>query len=557
MAPTVPFKQLSQRHPDHDAEQWQLQRALATGGRALLGNRKLLSKVLPCAMNEPEDRYQRRLARAFYASPAGSILEAISAGLFADPLRATATGGAADEAAFYDAVQVDCSRPGGARQSLNEALREVVTDALVCGGVGWALVDFPMLPAGYEPPATLAHEEALGLRRAFVLPIRPEAVIDWETDDTGALSLAVVMGESARRTSLDKGRDDVTVSFNVMNARSWQRWEFRYDRQTRPSGPLPNDPCVLVASGNHGFGQVPLLRLELDRGLRAMDKLYSLAMAHADVTNACRISAARAMWQIPVSYQAGDDGAELPPEVAQDRYASRPKGPDDMLSMRDKDRLDFVGPDAAPINAGFRVADDIAQAMYAVMHSMALNADPRSAAALSRSGESKAQDRLAQSIVLRALGQIVREFAARVLELMRDGRGDADVRFTLKGLENFDATSVPELLAEATQVALLEIPSAAFQAAYKAKVAKNALGEDATPELMAQIKAELERGEATDHGDPHAEAGARAGAAAAIAAVVAGEPEQPPPTTTPTMKPHELSAADRRKARREARVNGA
>ena len=154
--------------------------------------------------------------------------------------------------------------------------------------------------------------------------------------------------------------------------------------------------------------------------------------------------------------------------------------------------------------------------------------------------------------MLSALGQLLRDHVREVYELAAVGRGDVTT-FAVHGAEHFDDAPA-EAIEQAQALALVEIPSPTFKVEHSVSLAARVLGDKATPAMLDKIRAELTAGYATDHGDPHAEAGARAGAAAAIAAAMDGEPEA---TTTPALKPHELSAADRRKARREARVNGA
>ena len=546
---TLPHSTFERVHPAYKPARWAEHRAIAFGGPALLDDPRMLSRLLPAHLHESADAYEDRCKRAHHIATAGGILEQLVGSLLASPLTVTATG---DDAAFWSTWAADVSQQGGRRCSLQELARDQMLAGLTAGGVAYTMVDFPSRK-GLEV-ITLAQETELGLRRPHLLPIDPSAVIDWEEGADGELAWLLVRSVEARRESLAADRTSEVWTYRMLSRAGWQVWRIVIDTKSRPAGPLSQDPVTLVEQGAHSFGRVPVVRLELPPPMRAMSRLFSLAVAHFGQINSNTRACQRSLWPLAFEFRAPEDvsGATAPDPVVEASKFTYPRTPNEITTRAAGDDFRWIGPDAAPVEVGMRLADDMQSAMFAVVGQMALAADPRSAATIGRSGLSKQIDRAAAKIVLSALGQLLRDHVREVYELAAVGRGDVTT-FAVHGAEHFDDAPA-EAIEQAQALALVEIPSPTFKVEHSVSLAARVLGDKATPAMLDKIRAELTAGYATDHGDPHAEAGARAGAAAAIAAAMDGEPEA---TTTPALKPHELSAADRRKARREARVNGA
>ncbi len=553
---TLPHSTFEARHPDYNAQRWREHRAIAAGGPALLDDSKMLRRLLPPLMHESDDLYANRCQRAHHVAIAGGILDSLVGSLLASPLAVDATG---DDPAFWSTWAADVSREGGRRCSLQELARDQVLHALTAGGVAYTLVDFPSR-AGLDV-VTLAQEDALGLRRPHLLSIPPEAVIDWQEGADGELAWILVQSVEARRDSLTADRKREVWTYRLLTRTGWQVWRIEIDKQQRPQGPLAQDPVTLVEQGSHTFGRVPVVRFELPAPMRVMTRLFSTAVAHFNMICGATRAMQRSLAPIPVEFLAPEDasGGTVPnPEVDQNR-GKWPRQANEVLTRASGDDLRWIGADPAPVEVALKLADDMASSMFATVGQIASAIGQRSAAAIGRSGLSKQIDRADAKVVLTALGQLLRDHVREVYELAAVGRGDVTT-FAVHGAEHFDDAPA-EAIEQAQALALVEIPSATFKAEFMANLAERVLGDKANPFLLAIIRRELTAGYATDHGEPHADAGARAGAAAAIAAAAGteetGEPDQPAPTPAPTMKPHEMSAADRRKARREARVNGA
>lgn len=505
----VKFEVFKTRHPEYQAEYWKRCRVLYKGGASLLEDNAVLKQMMPKHSKEDDAVYKERLARAFYIPYCGSIIDKIASELTGKPLTLTLgdeesqakpvegetpkpeVAAEGDEDGFYSEFFDDCSRPGGAKQTVNQLAREQVLTALQCGRA-WTLVDLPPKPEGGYA-TKLAQVEA-GALDAYACAVDPESVIDWEQDESGAIQFAIVMEAVNRRVGLVGDRDKVTLRFRYYLPDTWAVYEITYSLKSKPEGPKDQDDVLLVASGTHTFGQVPLVPLTLPAGLWAMSKLEAIARAHLNQRNALSWGQLKALFPVPVLY-AGPPSPMNPTSEDSNR-ALQPHGPGYMtvLSGGDKDhpgdKLEYFSPDSAPYKMAAEDLNVLRDEMHRVLHAMAQSID-NSGAALQRSAESKSVDAAASCAILRALGVLVREHLTEVLEAVSLGRGDGELDFVLKGMDIFDDVSLTDLVNDAVLLESVAIPSATFQKRFKLKIAKVALGAEATDDEMAQIEKEL------------------------------------------------------------------
>lgn len=494
---TLKFAVFKTRNAAYQGPFWAKCKALYAGGPALLGNDGLLRQCMPPHTNEAQEVYTERLKRAFYLPYAGSIIDQLVAQLTNKPVtiepeettEGSDDGGVSgsepteeDLPPYYADLVKNCGRPGGRRCSLNQLAREQILTALQCQ-TAWTLVDLP--PA--QPYASLAEQDAAGALNAYVCPIDPECVIDWEEQEDGELGWVLIQDVSARRADLTANRDIVTMRWRYYTADSWAIYEISYDSKKRLDGPSDTDDVVLVDSGTHSFGRVPVRRLALTEGLWAMGKLEAIARAHLNQRNALSWGQLKALFPVPVLY------AETPHQespISEDTSRVNQKhGQGFLRVLAEKDRLEYFSPDSAPYSVAGEDLTHLRDEMYRVLYSMAQSVD-NSGAALKRSAESKTVDQAAAAVILRALGVYVREHLEDLLLTISTGRRD-NLRFCAKGMDNFDDQTLTQVVTEAVGLETVPIPSATFQQLYKYKLAKLALGPDTRDEDLVQVQKEL------------------------------------------------------------------
>lgn len=500
----IKFKDLKVRNDEYKEDFWKRCRALYSGGPTLLENPNVLKEVMPKHGAEEPSVYDERCKRAFYIPYPGSIVDKIVSELMGKPITFelenttddAADGGSGERSdldtqkekqlpPYYSDLVKNCSKPGGAKLSLAQFARNQMFTALQCR-TAWALVDLPKAPeAGY---ANLEDQTKAGALDAYICPIDPECVIDWEEGEDGELEWALIQDKLAKRTGIVGNRNNITLRWRYYTKTSWAVYEFTYDITKKPC-PLDTDDVLLIDKGKHTFQKVPVRKLILPEGLWAMGKLEAMARAHMNQRNALSWGQLKALYPVPVLYV---QKAEIGNDVSEDMgRASQTHGQGYMRVLAENDRLEYFSPDTAPYKIAMDDLAGIRDEMHRVLHHMAMSVD-NSGAALQRSADSKAIDQAAASVILRALGMLLREHLEELLGMIATGRKD-NYAFCAHGMDSFDDVTLSQLVVDAVGISAVDIPSATFQKKFKLKIAKLALGADASDEDLEQIAEELEQ----------------------------------------------------------------
>lgn len=498
--PSLTYKQLKTRHECYTPDFWQTCKALYSGGQLLLGNPLLLKRVMPPHANEHKDIYEERLRRAFYIPYAGSIIDKLVAELMAKPLTLSledttaspvdgGTAGASDVQDtplpdYYRDLQKNTAPIGAPKASLAQFLRDQIFTALKCR-TAWSLVELPKAPElGYANFA--AQVEAGGLN-AYMCPIDPECVIDWEEQDDGELAWALIQDTLARRQNIQGNRNMITIRWRYYRPADWAIYELQYDK-TKKLAPSDVDLATLVSSGTHSFGRVPLRRLTLPDGLWAMGKLEGIARAHMNQRCALSWGQLKALFPVPIMYAQAPDSRN--PVSEDENRVNQQAGQGYLRVFAEKDRIEYLSPDTSPYTIAEKDLATLRDEMYRVLYSMAQSVD-NSGAALKRSGESKAIDQAAAAVILRALGTYAREHVEDILNTISTGRKD-NLSFCASGMDMFDETTLSQLILDGIGLESISIPSATFNQLFKMKIVKLALGADVKEDDILQIQKDLQ-----------------------------------------------------------------
>lgn len=486
------YATLRQTHDDYDADYWQELRALYEGGKTLLRNDKLMSRLFPPHRAEHDGLYTERKRRALYIPYPAEIIDHLVAGVTSDPI-SMAIGGDQEKPEplpeFYAEFVEDVSPDGGSRVSLNEHLSDQLRMALqtLCA---WTLVDLP--PPGQYP--SLADQENAGALRAYAVAIDPESVIDWEVDANGQFLWVMIHVVERRRATIDASRSQIVERWTYYTRDEW----VRYERARDINKPFDDKDVIPEADrGAHSFGQVPLLRLALPEGLWAMNKMASVAREHFNKRSALAWGEFQSL--LPELYEfLGPEGGAKGVRIGENqedpsRGTNQRRGQGFVQQRGHEDRAEFVGPDVAPFNEARQSCDALRDDMHRVMHQMALSAANNSAA-LKRSAESKQQDTAAVEIVLRELGRLGRKFAEAILNMVSLGRREETIanEWVAKGMAEFDSVTVSDSLKDALDIDMLRIESATFRKRHRMQIARAVLEGKVSPEDLDEIEKELD-----------------------------------------------------------------
>jgi hypothetical protein len=456
------YGQLKAINTEYDARYWRKIRALYAGGRKLLGDKQVMNDVFPCSYNEEDWVYQERLKRAFYVPYMGALIDFIVAALVSSPIEVKTS----TKDLYYEEFQKNVARPGMQRLTLSQFVVKQVGTALQLRRA-WCLIDLPQLKG--PMPINEADEERMGLSDAYVLPIEPECVRDWEFDESGQLLWAIIHSQQRRRMSLAGDRKTVEEIFTYYDRDHWERYVVSYKEDKEPK---ESEVYTPEEEGPHSFGKVPLVPLELPEGLWAGGKIESIAVEHFNKRCALSWGMYKSLFQF-LAAKLDKSDALIPATEDPNRATNQIIGPGRVWVGGPKDELYYVAPNSDPFRIALDDLQTLRDEMHRVLHQMAMAVDVNRSAAVSRSGLSKQVDQAATAVIMRALGQIGREFATNVVEMVAAGRGELDkLEFEASGGDSFDELSRQDLFDQAEKIKAMGIESPTLRGIVEADVAK-------------------------------------------------------------------------------------
>ncbi len=456
-------------------------------------------EYIPRLQGENPKRYADRIRSGAYVNYFAQIVDYFASALFtqelairpaADADNPKTPGTEPEKADVYTQFSQNADGQGC---SLNEILHALIITGLKQKS-GWLHLEMP--PAADVP--NRAAEEALGLGLPYVFEVPHDQILDWDRDDDGELTYIVVhqckplKGPPGARRNLM--RETWEVWQRVEDAVSWARYAIEYPPDRKPRD---TDPVSLEEEGGVSFPRIPLLDMELPDGLWAGNKLCPMAKEHFARRTTLNSAENRSMVAIPVAKLAGEYAA--PGTSISEAQENPNRGTDPVAAFLAKgyevigaqDDLVFVEPEGSAYAHVAKRIDDLKDEMFRISHQMAASVSMDTAAS-KRSGESKKQDRVAEALVLAALGRIVRNFGVRLFETISRARGEK-IEWTAHGLDTYETTERSDLIVEAAQVDAISIPSETFKRTYKFQLAKLLL-ENADPATLETIRAEIDEG---------------------------------------------------------------
>ncbi len=454
------YKQLNQRHPDYDATALQRNELLYQGGQAIVSNARLF---MPQEPGENANTYQRRLGCANYTNYFAEIVNGYVSDLFSKPLTVCAAEAqeAGDVEANLPPFYLEFSEDADLQDSsLQEVLRRLTAEAMTHDRA-YLGCDFPSVD---QAPETLLEEEQSGVDRAYVYSVPNASVIDWERDEWGRYLWVILRSEEARRESIDGDRSVRTIRFKhwfktPTGAVKWAVYEFKCKANREPQ---PNEEAALVAEGDVSFKDIPIACLELPEELRVGQLIASPVANVFKRRTQLDFAQGRSLTEILVFKQ----GPDIPPPGAGISSIDNPQRGNSArqqalnagaLVCAAEDEVEFVGPSGIAFDYVHQQMKDQVDDIHRVTHSMA-QAVSNTESSLGRSGKSKQQDNKAKEIVLSAYADIIKNFTRRLYNLISAARSER-IEWVCLGMDSYKQVDRTELLAEATAISTINIPS--------------------------------------------------------------------------------------------------
>lgn len=470
--------QLRRRHSEYDEDTLVLYSDLVAGGAQF---RKNVSRYLPQHDVEPNAIYQRRCAAAHYLGYCARIVNFFASWLFTCPI--TITSDPPETAPFWGEFKEDVDGEG---TDLDDFLRARFAEALVSRR-SFVRVEFPD-PRGAQP-SSVSEFDALGLGRAVLVPVPARNVTHWKRDARGAWEWVLEYEKRCELLDLDAAAETVTETWTQWRADGTaRRWQIEYPAE-RGKGPTENTAVPEIDPPHNPTGGIPLIAIELPVELWVMNHLASPQLEHFRMRNANSWAIQRVCYATPVLKVAHPKKL---PVLGRGYY----------LTLGLNDSLEYPAPPSAP----FQVVEDNAAKLVEELHRVAdqmASGISNNAAAVGRSGESKAADTQATSVVLTAYGSFVREFAQKLHRTVQAGRPQAerDKTWTAGGMDRYDTSDAKSVAEDALSADPLQIPSATYRREVLKKVALSQLA-DADESIKAKIRKEIDAGVHDEEHEP-------------------------------------------------------
>lgn len=468
--------ELSVCHDDYDCELWKKLDLLRRGGWEIL---KQAKDFVPRAPDEGQKLYEWRLKSTSYVNYLAQLVGYLTGGLFQAPITLSplapkgAPAAELPDPVFYEAFSRDCDRSG---TDFAQFARVRCAEALVFRRAVVALDMPPKVEA-----ANRAQSDELGAGRAYLYCLPLEELINWEKDEFGRFKWAILKREVCDRSSwrqASSGRYRIEWKIWEMTATgavySVYRTVEEYDAEREPK----HDDAVtpIVEQQLTSFAELPLYELELPEEIWAGNQAGPLCVEHFRRRSDLAGAMCRSLVEIPYIKRGPEIGGvheALPSDTQQDPN----RGADPAAQARAKgwiavgagDELAFAGPSGRAFELADKSCDKVRDEIFRTVHAMALALE-NSDAAVRRSGESKAEDRSALSVVLSFLAVQVREWAIRVYRGVSLARGER-VEWQAAGLDKYAGEDRQQRVEEAAEVGGLDIRSRTFHVEYQVETA--------------------------------------------------------------------------------------
>lgn len=483
---------LTRTHPELDATLLQRYRDLFIGGEDFM---RRCRRYLPQHEREPDAVYERRCKTAHYLNYCSPIGGYFSSLLFSKQLSVRLEGiteTPEEDENFLAAVD--------GKDSLSALLRRGLLEAMQVGAA-YYLVEFP---AATGRARSRADWEQANEGTAQVIELPRESLINWRSDRNGWLwvthfsSSSELLDPSDERATIT---ETWTTYYRDGSVRRWQQVRLEGDdissEDIVPEVPAPVNPT----------GQIPIVALTLPPDLWLMRHLADAQLEQFRKRQGLSWSIERTCYAMPVFKLKS---TKRPPTMGAGYYI--------MLGV-DEDATYLAPPDAPYAQIAGYIAT-LKDEIHRVSTTMALGVE-NNAAAVGRSGESKAVDAASTEVVLDAYGRLVMDAAKAIVRLRDRGLG-LDREWCAEGLHGYtvdDAKTVAEAvaIADGMHIPSVTLKRRMYQRLGKALVPnlsaedERAIAEEiedgVTPEDMAAAKEAADAMNEDQEADPVGEEG--------------------------------------------------
>lgn len=462
---SLTLEALDKTHDAYDADYWADLDALYRGGKAF---RDRIENFLFRNPFEGEDVFEQRKREATYRSYMGPIIDHYSSWLFSGDyqIRAKENGKTVPTPMEYVALREEAQED----VDLTDFLKERFTKSLVEQRSHW-ICEMPV--ASTTPyPEDRGQFETLGFKKVRLHKVDASDLYYWELDAKGKLAWCVVHSIQKVRPSIAHVTCVMVETWKVYDPINVSTYVLSY-----AEGQRPKDQNIQVKEDTvykHGFKQVPLVTLCMPEGMWIANRTFDPQTAHFRLGSALDWSIKRTCYASPVFHlEDGDKDFTL--------------GIGYGIKLGIDEKMSWAAPPSGQFDVISKEVDVQRNDVYRMTHQMSQGMD-NNAETVGRSADSKEIDNAATRVMLHAYGRVVAKAVEETYEIVSDAWGDESIEWSIEGFTGYDTATAPQVISNAQNVQLVNVPSPTLMKELKKKVAFAALPEMAqdTKDIIAQ-----------------------------------------------------------------------
>lgn len=472
------YQELMEFGCHYDKQLFEQYNALYEGGKTF---EKEKHHFLVKNEKEPDYIYKSRKDYAEYQNFVGPIIDQLASQLFSSFLKICAKSASNDskEYSFYTDFQNDVD---GNRMDLKNFMQRAFINAVV-KGCSWYIAELPNLTAEIQnkiQSRSISQEQVdfLDARRVNLCAISNEQVLDYQVDSYGRfVGVKVYKCEYIRKNLLSPS----------VKRHTWRFYDLEkvitFSKDEVDGKPIKSDEEIYPQSTvKHGFGEVPILKLEFPVGLWIMNRVASAQKGHFIASANLDWSLSRSNFPTPVFKSANG----TPPTLGVGRW----------FTVDKSESFEYVAPPADSFETSAKRIEAKRIEIYRVTQQMA--AGISNSAVIGRSADSKAIDQSSTEVCLQAYASFIKEAVERVFEMISNARGDADLHFSIEGMNKFNSENLSTTITELKEALTVVTHSPSFAENVEKKIATLAfpdLDEDNKQEMFDEIELAFENAE--------------------------------------------------------------
>lgn len=489
---------LDAKHPEYKGDRWRDNLALYEGGELFEQRVRNFIQKNP---QEMPDVYEFRVKDVTYRSYIGSITDYLAGAVFERPADFN-TGAKGQAPEWFAAWREDVDGEGA---DFTDFLNDVFIDSLRAPR-GYILLE-AYLPEVLREPISAAEHAAGGAQHVQLTRLCPEDVYDWEYGPDRKLNWCITHSCKDVRPTPMVAREWVEETWRFYDRVAVYQFRIQYKKGERP--PLETELVAEMAA--HGFDQVPIVPLDVPKGLRLVERLRGAQIGHLRESAALDYSVRQTAYAMPIIF---DDNVTDPGTMGSGYF----------WKLSQEAKVGWLSP---PTESHQLMAQNIEakrQEIYRLAHQMALGVD-NNASSIGRSAESKLADSKNTNTMLGAWGTRIRECAKSLLDLISSVRRETET-WRVEGFDSFESIDLAALLDAGSVVAATTFPSPTLRKVYFRRLAR-AVVPDLSQDERDAIDKEIEDNVSDDVVDP-----LEAALASARASRQFGGAPAPTPATT-------------------------